>query len=559
MATAALIVAAGGAAAQAPSGAGTEVPEAMKRLATDDPQEQRARWGDLAAVAGKIWLHAAPGDVASVWRDAQWVVPGAVMRYQRGFCLAMQCQRTDYLVHYNAEAKQLEFFEKGEKAYTSRIQEDGSVRLVGTGIVGVLTAETLKFDAASNTFYSDKHELKASTEAQLGAVTRGFAGDARGTGAPGTAAEAQLRAELAQAKAQLEALRQQQAAAAAPIPAPPPAVRPPSAAQQKAAEQRARLEARLREADERKLQAEARAREAEHRAREEAQARIAAALQAKEESEARTAAAQRAAAQKAAAPSQPAAAVAPAAAAPAATAAAKPAAPTARTNACGGVDGVYGTGANYRIEVKFEGETLTVREPNRTSVYRHEGRCQYAFTHPTGVTYRMGVTPRALSAYKQDPASATPLALIQAHAAPQASGSCKAQEIPVQNPAALHPGMTRLFGLHAVAGVKVPGTYRAPEPDGHPWTELGAGGNGGVFEVYGAPKREYRYNIVRWYIQANCDGTPLRESFEAADRYFVIFQLDRPYTGLEWHRMQYIVRKGQDRVSIDDRAKGKME
>ncbi|MCY1556669.1 hypothetical protein D9M68_934380 [compost metagenome] len=116
-----------------------------------------------------------------------------------------------------------------------------------------------------------------------------------------------------------------------------------------------------------------------------------------------------------------------------------------------------------------------------------------------------------------------------------------------------------MFGLHTVEGVKVPGIYNAPEPNGRPLTELGAGGQGGRFEVYGAPQPQYVYGIRRWYIQANCDGTPVRESFPAADRYFLIFELDREYSGLKWHRMQYIVRKGQDRVSIDDRAKGKQQ
>lgn len=547
--------------------------ESLKHLATDDPQEQRARWGDLATMAGQAWLHAAPGDVANVWRDARWIVPGAAMRYHRGFCLALKCQGTEYIVQYNAEAKQLEFRENGELKYTGRIQGDGAVRLVGTGIVGVLTAETLQFDAATSTLYSDKHQLKAATGAQLAEATRGFAGDAKDAGAPLSAsAEEKLRAELAEMKAQLDSMRQQMqqgGAQAAPVPAP----KAPTAAERKEAERRAALQARLQAAEERKQQAEQRRLEAEQRAQEQAQARIEAARLAKEEADARRAEAQRLAAEKRArdeeerrlAAEEKARAAAQArerAAAQAATAAATKSAPAARpasSNACGGIDGVYGTNTGYRIEVKFDGETLTVREPNRTSVYRHEGRCQYAFTHPTGVTYRLGVRERALSAYKQDPAAATALALIQAHAAPQASGKCKAQEIPVENPAALHPGMTRLFGLHAVQGVKVPGTYRAPEPNGRPLTELGAGGQGGRFEVYGAPQPQYVYGIRRWYIQANCDGTPIRESFEAADRYYLVFELDRPYSGLQWQRMQYVVRKADDRVYIGDRAKGKQE
>jgi uncharacterized protein (TIGR02145 family) len=226
-----LAVAAGGASAQLNYDSSPEVQAALRRLATDDPAVQRARWGDLAAVAGKPWLNVAPGEVASVWRHPRWVVPGAVMRYHRGFCIAVSCQGTDYLVQYNEHAKQLEFYENGALAYTGRPQPDGAVRLAGAGLVGLLTAETLKFDAASGTLFSDKHELKAGTSAQLHAASRGMTGDAAaaattataaapGGTAPGATApaagasqpagtQADLRAELAAMKAKVDALTQQ--------------------------------------------------------------------------------------------------------------------------------------------------------------------------------------------------------------------------------------------------------------------------------------------------------------------------------------------------------------
>lgn len=109
-------------------------------------------------------------------------------------------------------------------------------------------------------------------------------------------------------------------------------------------------------------------------------------------------------------------------------------APTAPTNRCGGVDGVYGVVAsNYRIEVKFSGDKLMVVEPNRTSPYQHMGDCQYLFVHPNGTRYMLGVISRGLVAYKegQDDSQKTPLALIQVSAAPQTVRRCTAERIPV--------------------------------------------------------------------------------------------------------------------------------
>lgn len=285
------------------------VPESIKRLATHDAQEQRARWGDLAGAVGKNWLSAAPGEaakVASVWRIAEWIVPGAAMRYQRGFCVATRCMATDYAVHYNPETKQLDFFEKAEKVYTSRIAEDGSVRLVGTGLVGVLTTETLKLDAATGILHSDKHELRPATAAQLADATGGFTGPVAGSApaAPASADEqARMRAEMAAMKAQIDALQKQLQASpqggagqatpggTAPAAAAAPALTP---AEQKAAQQREALEARLREAQQRKQQAEQRKSNADQNAQADAQARIDAARKGKEAAEARVVEAQRA-------------------------------------------------------------------------------------------------------------------------------------------------------------------------------------------------------------------------------------------------------------------------
>jgi hypothetical protein len=327
LALAALLCAGGTASAQGNAEVSAQVPENVKRLASNDAQEQRARWGDLALVAGKNWLSAPPGDaakLASMWRIVQWTVPGAAMRFQRGFCVATRCLATDYAVYYNAETKQLDFFEKGEKAYTSRIGDDGSVRLVGTGLVGVLTTETLKFDAATGILNSEKHELRPATAAQLAEATGGFTGAVPKEAASGSPSEELMRAEMATMKAQIEALQKQlqnspksgdpspatpataTTAAATPAAATPAAATPAAAttataapvqalspAEQKAAQQREALEARLRDAQQRKQQAEQRKLNADDSAIREAQPRIDAARKGKEAAEARVAEARR--------------------------------------------------------------------------------------------------------------------------------------------------------------------------------------------------------------------------------------------------------------------------
>src|SRR6476660_6302866 len=90
----------GGSLAQVPA---TDLDGQARRLATDDAQLQRARWGDLALAAGKTWLFVAPGEIANVWRDVHWEVPGSVLKYHRGFCLALKCEGTQYVVRFNEQ------------------------------------------------------------------------------------------------------------------------------------------------------------------------------------------------------------------------------------------------------------------------------------------------------------------------------------------------------------------------------------------------------------------------------------------------------------------------
>ena len=277
----------------------------LRRVATDDPQMQRARWGDLALVAGKAWLQSVPGDVAAIWRDINWIVPGAAMRYHRGFCVAQQCQGTVYLVRWDEKAGQLEFLDQGQVSYIGRVQGDGSVRLAGTGLVGVFTAEALSFDRTSSILYSDKHELKPVAAAQLAAATRGIAGIAGNAGnatgivpaasvaAPSATENERLRAELAEMKARMDRLskqvdQQQQGTSAGGA-----AQKAVSPAEAREAERRAQREAKARAVEEQRQAADNRAREqAEAKARAAEEQRQATETRAREQAEAKARAAE---------------------------------------------------------------------------------------------------------------------------------------------------------------------------------------------------------------------------------------------------------------------------
>ena len=410
------LVLAGAARAQAPLPPDSE---AVRRLASDDPQVQASRWGTLALMAGKPWLTLVPGEIATVWRLAGWVVPGASMRFQRGFCAATACQATDYLVQYDDKAGQLQFFDNGTMAYTGHVEADGALRMKGTGLLGVLTAETLRHDPASGTLYANAHPLKAGTPQQLASATGGFApavaaaaqasapvAAAKPAAAPASApaTDADLRAELASMKARVEQLSRQLEQQPAPAPAP---ARPPTAAEAraKAAEEKRQAEARAREEreakaaeaqrlaaerkaraeEEKRQQAEARAREIEaqaaearrqaeeRRAQQEAERREAA-ERAREAEAARVREAQAAAARQQAA-----------AQAPRPPAAEGPVRP-----------GLYSSGTGYEVDVKLAGDSLvlTERAYNRTSEYRptSPGSRVYGYRNPnTGTHFALTV------------------------------------------------------------------------------------------------------------------------------------------------------------------------
>jgi len=410
------LVIGGAARAQAPVAPDSE---SVRRLASDDPQVQASRWGTLALMAGKPWLTFVPGEIATVWRMASWVVPGASMRFQRGFCAATACQATDYVVNYDDKSGQLQFFENGTMAYTGHVEADGALRMMGTGLLGVLTAETLRHDPATGTLYANAHPLKAGTTQQLASATGSFAPAlAAATPAPAPAskaaastpaADADLRAELAAMKAKVDQLSRQleQQPAPAPAPARPPT---PAEARAKAAEEKRQAEARAREEkqakaaeaqrleaerkakaeEEKRQQAEARAREAEARAAEakrqaeERRAQQEAAQRQAEEQRARQEAERREAADRARE-------------AEAARVRAAQAAAARPALAEGPVrPGLYSSGTGYEVDVKLSGDSLvlTERAYNRTSEYRptSPGSRVYGYRNPnTGTHFALTV------------------------------------------------------------------------------------------------------------------------------------------------------------------------
>ncbi|TFZ07187.1 hypothetical protein EZ313_11435 [Ramlibacter henchirensis] len=318
-------------------------------------------------------------------------------------------------------------------AYTGHVEGDGSLRLKGTGLLGVLTAETLRHDAAAGTMYANAHELKAGTPQQLTSATRGFPQAAAALAqipapAPVAAAsapssDADLRAELAAMKAKVDQLSKQLEQAPPPAPARPLS---PAKARAKAAEDKRIADAKVREEaqrqaaerrakaeEEKRQQAEARARAAEakaaearrlveekraqqeaarreaeeRRAQQEAAKREAEAakVRAAEEANARAAEEARARAAQAAAAARPPAAPAPNAAPVVALVPGGPVRP-----------GLYSTGTGYDVDVKVVGDALQLRELayNRESLYRpiSPGSRTYGYVNPnTGTHFALTV------------------------------------------------------------------------------------------------------------------------------------------------------------------------
>ncbi|TFZ08387.1 hypothetical protein [Ramlibacter humi] len=644
---------------------------AMEQLRTDAPAEVRARWGAFADLAGGAFIAQDVGSYEVMWRDLEWLVPGAVMRWGNGMCRSGECYHADYVVQWNPQEKRLDFFYENSLKMTAQPRADGAlpIRYGFMGFETVLPEQGL--------YRTERYSLEPATQSRLLAMSKGKAGSAQ--------------------RAAQEAAGGQGTAAAAAVPSGPAVESAMKATGQSAAELSRRWGLLLGVLDKRFMDVDGR--DVAWRAFEWQQPGVAmrqwvvgcgnfgcgspyqviirptdtegllevndtvdgsrryfavepdGALRLQSTRtgvvlgkwrlgasgqlsmhgrwfrpvDADTLAQATQGKSKAVAlaadnpPPRPAAvapvpAPAPAAAAPAGgsdlksqlaamqqqmaalakkieeqdkaartpAAASTPArAPSAATRqsapaparaagqgaACGAVEGVYGTGDNYQVQVSFEGDTLVLQEPNRRSVYRHEGNCQFAFTHPNGTTYRLGVSGKSLNAYKGDPSSGTALGLLRAAPAAEAarvaapaSGSCKAEAISFQNAEAANPNrVDHLYGIRSLPdrSAEPSGRYQAPEPNGRPWTVLGPNGVGGTFEEYGAPRPDFIYGIRRWWIQANCDGSPVVEKGAAGSRYLLIYELDRPRQGSSWQRDELIVLEREDKMFFIDRVKSK--
>src|SRR5690349_3561688 len=63
-----------------------EVREQLEQLRTSDKDEIRRRWGDLASLADKAWLHNSGSAGSSLGMDIQWITPGAAMHIAFAWC-----------------------------------------------------------------------------------------------------------------------------------------------------------------------------------------------------------------------------------------------------------------------------------------------------------------------------------------------------------------------------------------------------------------------------------------------------------------------------------------
>ena len=224
----------------------------------------------------------------------------------------------------------------------------------------------------------------------------------------------------------------------------------------------------------------------------------------------------------------------------------------------GGSDGLYATKENnYRIEVKFVPGKLIVVEPNKTSEYMQRPNTGiYDFKNPTnGISYVLEVAGegKALKAYKPGtPNNITDLALVRPAKPASPPAAAGVVRIPVQNKDALNPDLEELWGARKIEGVDLEGLY-TPDGEPHPFLELKSTGEG-TMEMHGAPEPEHVYPI-KWWIQANSDGTLVKTDHPAAVEYMLIVEYGRPYQGNKFDRMSLAVSKADGTVHVMDRSK----
>lgn len=111
----------------------------LEQLQTADEAEIQRRWGDLAKLEGKSWLHSPDKGAESMGADLRWVVRGAVMRIAVASCNKPECLR-QWTVQYNPANKQLDFI----KSADNRLDMVGIVQ--SGGWVLAKSQETLSLD-----------------------------------------------------------------------------------------------------------------------------------------------------------------------------------------------------------------------------------------------------------------------------------------------------------------------------------------------------------------------------------------------------------------------------
>jgi hypothetical protein len=234
--------------------------------------------------------------------------------------------------------------------------------------------------------------------------------------------------------------------------------------------------------------------------------------------------------------------------------------PASTANAAALMDGTYATADTaYQIEVKFRGNTLTVVEPNKTSTYTQTGAGRYEFRNPTnGILYGLQiVNNKTLMAFKppSSPSTGTQLNLIRA-AQSAASGACKAESLMVAG--------QRIYGTRELIDpehgkVKVHGRYLyIDHASGIPDILLN-NGPGSYFNAHGAgPGTGERHDLKNWWIQSNCDGSPINEGkTDVGVKYVLIFEYTSPYQGNMFDLVQLGISWTQQKMYIlSERAKG---
>ncbi|TCS35138.1 hypothetical protein EDC30_11153 [Paucimonas lemoignei] len=151
-----------------------EVRQQLEQLRTTDKDEVQRRWGDLASLADKAWIHKRTSD--NYGMDMKWLVPGAAMHIAFAWCNRPSNCKMEWTVQYNAEKKQLDFYSAtNELVKTGTVQPDGSVDTAATGLLG--SSEKWKYDAAANTlnleggFFSTYVYAEVSRQQLLETVT----------------------------------------------------------------------------------------------------------------------------------------------------------------------------------------------------------------------------------------------------------------------------------------------------------------------------------------------------------------------------------------------------